>query len=55
VERVIQNHENENVRKIVKDEPRRRKYKRLLLGGGQSYDRSSEQNDVVAGATNSKA
>jgi hypothetical protein len=34
---VIQNHENENVCNIG-----HRKYKRLKLGGGQAYDRSSE-------------
>jgi hypothetical protein len=39
---VIQNHENENVRKIGQGEPRHRKYKRLKLGGGQAYYRSSE-------------
>jgi hypothetical protein len=38
---VIQNHENANVRDIGKGEARRRKYKRLKLGGGQAYDRSS--------------
>jgi hypothetical protein len=31
-----------NVRNIGKGEPRHRKYKRLKLGGGQSYYRSSE-------------
>jgi hypothetical protein len=39
---VIQNHENENVRNIGQGEPRRWKYKRLELGGGQAYDRSSD-------------
>jgi hypothetical protein len=39
---VIRNHENENVRNIGQGEPRHRKYKRLKLGGGQAYDRSSE-------------
>jgi hypothetical protein len=34
---VIQNHENEHVR-----EARHRKYKRLELGDGQSYDRSND-------------
>jgi hypothetical protein len=38
---VIQNHENENVRYIGQDEARHRKYKRLKLGGGHVYDRSS--------------
>jgi hypothetical protein len=39
---VIQNHENAIVRNIGQDEPRHRKYKRLKLGGGQVYDRSSD-------------
>jgi hypothetical protein len=47
---VIQNHENANVRNIGQGEPRHRKYKRLKLGGGQAYDRSSDQTAVVAGA-----
>jgi hypothetical protein len=34
---VIQNHENANVRNIGN-----KKYKRLILGGGQAYDRSSD-------------
>jgi hypothetical protein len=38
---VIQNHANEHVDGIGQDEARDRKYKRLTLGGGQSYDRSS--------------
>jgi hypothetical protein len=38
---VILNHENPNVRAIGQGEPRHRKYKRLKLGGGQAYDRSS--------------
>jgi hypothetical protein len=38
---VILNHDNENVRNIGQGEARRRKYKRLKLGGGQAYDRSS--------------
>jgi hypothetical protein len=37
----IQNHENENVRYIGQGEARHRKYKRLKLGGGHVYDRSS--------------
>jgi nitrate reductase alpha subunit len=37
---VIQNHETASV-KVVQGEPRHRKYKRLKLGGGQAYDRSS--------------
>jgi hypothetical protein len=39
---VIQNHENANVRNIGQGEPPHRKYKRLKLGGGQAYDRSSD-------------
>jgi hypothetical protein len=39
---VIQTHENANVRNIGQGETRHRKYKRLKLGGGQAYDRSSE-------------
>jgi hypothetical protein len=38
---VIQNHENENVHNIGQGEARHRKHKRLKLGGGQAYDRSS--------------
>jgi hypothetical protein len=38
---VIQNHDNENVRNIGQGEARHRKCKRLKLGGGQAYDRSS--------------
>jgi hypothetical protein len=38
---VILNHENPNVRAIGQGEPRHRKYKRLKLGGGQAYNRSS--------------
>jgi hypothetical protein len=38
---VIQNHDIENVRTIGKCEACHRKYKRLKLGGGQAYDRSS--------------
>jgi hypothetical protein len=39
---VIQNHENEHVRSIGQGEARHRKHKRLKLGGGQAYDRSSD-------------
>jgi hypothetical protein len=39
---VIQNHDNENVRNIGQDEARHKKYKRLKLGVGQAYDRSSD-------------
>jgi hypothetical protein len=38
---VILNHKNPNVRAIIQGEARHRKYKRLKLGGGQAYDRSS--------------
>jgi hypothetical protein len=37
---VIQNHDNENVRNIGKNEAQHRKHKRLTLGGSQAYDRS---------------
>jgi methionine synthase II (cobalamin-independent) len=40
-EEVIQNDENENVRYIGQGEARRKKYKRLKLGGSHVYDRSS--------------
>jgi hypothetical protein len=39
---VIQNHDKEKVRNIGQGEARHRKYKRLKLGGGQAYDRSSD-------------
>jgi hypothetical protein len=39
---VIQNHENEHARSIGECEARHRKYKRLIFGGGQAYDRSSD-------------
>jgi hypothetical protein len=51
---VIQNHDNENVRNIGQGEARHRKYKRLKLGGGQAYDRSSDYT-VVAEATRNRA
>jgi hypothetical protein len=38
---VILNHKNSNVRAIGQGEARHRKHKRLKLGGGQVYDRSS--------------
>jgi hypothetical protein len=34
------NHENISIRNIGQGEARRRKYKRLELGGGQAYNRS---------------
>jgi hypothetical protein len=52
---VIQNHDNENVRNIAKGEAWHRKYKRLELGGGEAYDRSSDQTAVVAEATRNVA
>jgi hypothetical protein len=36
---VIINHENPNLRTIGQGEARRRKHKRIKLGGGQVYDR----------------
>jgi hypothetical protein len=39
---IIQNHENAIVRNAVAGEARYRIYTRLILGGGQAYDRSSE-------------
>jgi hypothetical protein len=39
---VIQNHGNANVRNSGQAEARHRMYKRLKLGGGQAYDRSSD-------------
>jgi hypothetical protein len=39
---VIQNHENEHVRGIGQCEARHTEYKKLKLGGGQAYDRSSD-------------
>jgi hypothetical protein len=37
----ILNHDNENVRNIGQGEAEYKIYKRLQLGGGQAYDRSS--------------
>jgi hypothetical protein len=39
---VIQNHDNGHVRSIGQGKARYKKYKRLKLGGGQGYDRSSD-------------
>jgi hypothetical protein len=39
---VIRNDENEHVRSIGQGEAKHRKYKRLKLGGGQAYYRSSD-------------
>jgi hypothetical protein len=52
---VIQNHENKIVGNTGECEPRHRKYKRLKLGGGQAYDRSSDWTVLVAGTTNDRA
>jgi hypothetical protein len=52
---VIKNHENTNVRNIGQGEPPHRKYKRLKLGSGQAYDRSSDETAVVVGATIDRA
>jgi hypothetical protein len=38
---IIQNHDNVNVRYIGQGEARHRNYKRLKLGGGHVYERSS--------------
>jgi hypothetical protein len=38
----IQNHENANVRNIGQGEAQHRKYERLKVGGGQTYDRSGD-------------
>jgi hypothetical protein len=38
----IKHHENIHVRNIGQGEARHRKYKKLKLGGGQAYDRSSD-------------
>jgi hypothetical protein len=40
--KLIQNHVNANVCNMGQDEPRHRKFKRLKLGGGQAYHRSSD-------------
>jgi hypothetical protein len=37
---VVQNHENEHL--TGQGEERHRKYKKIKLGGGQAYDRSSD-------------
>jgi hypothetical protein len=39
---VTQNSENANVNNVEQGEPLQGKYKRLELGGGQTYDRSSD-------------
>jgi hypothetical protein len=46
--KVIQKHENVNVRSIGQGEARHRKYKRLKLVGGQAYNRSNDEAAVVA-------
>jgi hypothetical protein len=52
---VIQNHENANVHNIGQGKLQHRKYKRLKLGGGRAYNRTSDWTAVVAGATNDRA
>jgi hypothetical protein len=52
---VIQNHDNEHVRNIGQGGVRHRKYKRLKLGGGQAYGRSSDYTAVVAEVTRNRA
>jgi hypothetical protein len=39
---IMQSHENADIRNIGQGEPRHRKCRRLKLGGGQAYDRSSD-------------
>jgi hypothetical protein len=39
---VIENHEIEHIRSIGQGKARRKKYKRLKLGGSQTYDNSSD-------------
>jgi predicted transcriptional regulator len=41
-EETILNHVNPNVHGIGQGEARRRKYKRLKLGGSQAYERSAD-------------
>jgi hypothetical protein len=38
---IVHNHENENVRNVGQDKTSHRKHKKLKLGGGHLYDRSS--------------
>jgi hypothetical protein len=38
---VIQKHENANVRNIGQGQAQHKEHKRIKLGGGQAYDRSS--------------
>jgi hypothetical protein len=51
---VIQIHENANACNIGQGESRHKECKKLKLGGGQAYDRSSDKPAVV-GATNGRA
>jgi hypothetical protein len=44
----LQKHEDEHVRRIGEGEARHGKYKKLKLGGGHSYDASSDSAAVVA-------
>jgi hypothetical protein len=49
---IIYAHENENVRNIGQGETPHRKQKRLKLGGGQLYDRSSVWTTAVVWSNN---
>jgi hypothetical protein len=44
---IIHNHENENVRNIGQSETPHRKHKKLKLGGGHLYERSSVETTAV--------
>jgi hypothetical protein len=48
IQKVIQNHENVNIRDTGQGETRHKKDKRLKPGGGQAHDRSSDETAVVA-------
>jgi hypothetical protein len=39
---IIQTYDNENFRNIGQGDARHRKYNRRILGGGQTYERSSD-------------
>jgi hypothetical protein len=52
---VIQHDENIRVRNIGQGEAWHSKYNRLKLGGGQAYDRSSDENCVANWTTIDKA
>jgi hypothetical protein len=44
----VESHENKHIHIILQGKGTHRKYKRLKLGGGQTYDRSSAYAAVVA-------